>query len=47
MAKISMINRELKRKKIAERYQKKRLALKALISDPSSSDDERWAGVSG
>ena len=42
MAKISMVNRELKRRKIAKRYEKKRLALKAVISDPSSSDDERW-----
>ena len=42
MAKSSMINHELKRKKIAKKYESKRLSLKAIISDPSSSDDERW-----
>jgi small subunit ribosomal protein S14 len=42
MAKTSMINRELKRQKTAKKYAVKRAALKAIISSPTSSDDERW-----
>lgn len=42
MAKISMINRELKRRKTAKKYAAKRSALKAVISDPKASDEERW-----
>jgi len=42
MAKISMINREKKRQRIAKKYAKKRQALKAVISDPDTPDDERF-----
>lgn len=42
MAKTSMVNRELKRKKTVEKYAKKRAALKAIIASPDSSDDDRW-----
>lgn len=42
MAKVSMVNRELKRRKTVEKYAKKRAALKAIISSPESTDDERW-----
>jgi small subunit ribosomal protein S14 len=42
MAKTSMVNRELKRQKTAKKYAVKRAALKAIISNPESSDDDRW-----
>ncbi|MDZ7684111.1 MAG: 30S ribosomal protein S14 [Gammaproteobacteria bacterium] len=42
MAKKSMINRELKREKIARKYAKKRAELKEVIRSPESSDDDRW-----
>lgn len=41
MAKTSMIQRELKRQKLAARYAKKRAELKAIVRDVNSSDDER------
>jgi len=40
MAKKSMINRELKRAKLASKYAAKRAALKAKLKDPSLSDEE-------
>mgnify|MGYP003982365751 FL=1 len=42
MAKTSMVNRELKRQKTVKKYAVKRAALKAIISSPESSDDDRW-----
>lgn len=42
MAKLSMINREKRRVKLATKYAAKRAALKAIIRDVKSSDDERW-----
>lgn len=42
MAKVSMIEREKKRAKIAAKYAKKRAALKAIIADRGAGDDERW-----
>ena len=42
MAKVSMINRELKRQKTVKKYAVKRAALKAIIASPESSDDDRW-----
>ena len=42
MAKVSMINRELKRQKTAAKYAVKRAALKEIIGNPESSDDEVW-----
>jgi small subunit ribosomal protein S14 len=40
MAKKSMINRELKRAKLASKYANKRAELKAKLKDPSLSDEE-------
>lgn len=42
MAKLSMINREKRRVKLATKYAAKRAALKAIIRDVKTSDDERW-----
>jgi small subunit ribosomal protein S14 len=41
MAKKSMIARDVKRAKIVKRFAAKRAALKATISSPQSSDEER------
>lgn len=45
MAKKSMVNRDRKRARIAERYQAKRDALKAVIKSSSSSHEEIDAAV--
>ena len=42
MAKVSMINREKKRAKTVKKYAAKREALKAIINNPETSDDDRW-----
>ena len=42
MAKLSLINRDIKRAKLAEKYAAKRAALKAIIDDVSKSDEERY-----
>lgn len=42
MAKRSMVEREKKRAKLVARYAKKRAALKAVVADSKSSDEERW-----
>ncbi|MFZ5723519.1 MAG: 30S ribosomal protein S14 [Pseudomonadota bacterium] len=42
MAKLSMVNREKRRVKLAVKYAAKRAALKAIVRDPKSSEDERW-----
>jgi small subunit ribosomal protein S14 len=42
MAKTSMIEREKKRVKAANKYAAKRAALKAIIHSKSASDEERW-----
>lgn len=42
MAKISMVEREKKRSKLVSKYAKKRGALKDVIRNPDSSDEERW-----
>ena len=42
MAKRSMIEREKKRSRVRAKYMKKRMALKAIISDRNVSDEERW-----
>ena len=42
MAKMSMINRELKRQRTAAKYASKRTALKEIIRDPQASSDDRW-----
>lgn len=42
MAKTSMVEREKRRRKIRAKYAKKRAALKAVASDRTVSDEERW-----
>lgn len=42
MAKLSMINRDVKRLKTAEKFAPKRAALKAIIEDSSKTDEERY-----
>lgn len=42
MAKMSMKNRELKRQQTVAKYAAKRAALKAIIVNPNSTDEERW-----
>ena len=42
MAKLSLINRDIKRAKLAEKFAAKRAALKAIINDQSKSDEERY-----
>lgn len=45
MAKKSMIARDVKRAKLADKYAAKREELKALIKNVNTSDEERWAAV--
>lgn len=42
MAKVSMVQRELKRARIVAKYAVKRAELKAIIVDLNKSDDEKW-----
>ena len=42
MAKLSLINRDIKRAKLAEKFAPKRAALKAIIDDQSRTDEERY-----
>ncbi|KEQ14005.1 30S ribosomal protein S14 [Endozoicomonas numazuensis] len=42
MAKVSMKQRELKRQRTVAKFAEKRAALKAIISNPNSSEDEQW-----
>jgi small subunit ribosomal protein S14 len=43
MAKTSMVNREIKRVKTAQKFAAKRAVLKAIISNPKSSYEEKAA----
>lgn len=45
MAKVSMRMRELKRAKLVTKYAEKRHELKAIIANPTTSDEERWEAV--
>jgi len=45
MAKNSMKAREVKRAKLVAKYAEKRMALKAVIANPNTSDEDRWAAV--
>ncbi|WP_028110669.1 30S ribosomal protein S14 [Ferrimonas futtsuensis] len=45
MAKVSMKQRELKRAKLVAKYAEKRAALKAIINDVNSTDEQRWEAV--
>ena len=42
MAKVSMIQRELKREKLVSKYAAKRAELKAIVANPNSSEEEVW-----
>ncbi len=42
MAKKSMINRDIKRSKLVEKYATKRLKLKKIIKSANTSDEERF-----
>ena len=42
MAKLSLINREVKRAKLVQKYAPKRAALMAIINDQSKTDEERY-----
>jgi small subunit ribosomal protein S14 len=42
MAKLALINRDEKRRKMVAQYAKKRAALEAIINDESLSDQERY-----
>ncbi|MDB1144857.1 MAG: 30S ribosomal protein S14 [Alcaligenaceae bacterium] len=43
MAKLSLINRDVKRAKLVAKYANKRAELNAIIHDASKSDEERYA----
>ena len=45
MAKQSMIARDVKRAKLADKFYAKREELKKIISSEFASDEERWAAV--
>ena len=42
MAKVSMVERELKREKLVDKYREKRDALRAIMKSPTASDEEKW-----
>jgi small subunit ribosomal protein S14 len=42
MAKLALINRNEKRKKLGAKFAKKRDALQAIIDDPKASDETRY-----
>ncbi len=42
MAKLSLINRNVKRMKLVQKYAAKRAALLEIINDQSKSDEERY-----
>ena len=43
MAKLSLINRDEKRRELVKKYAKKREALLAIINNTKASDDDRFA----
>jgi small subunit ribosomal protein S14 len=43
MSKLSLINRNEKRKMLVIKFSKKRLALQAIIDDPKASEETRYA----
>lgn len=45
MAKTSMVNRDIKRKKLVAKFAAKRAELKAIIVSPTASYEEREAAV--
>jgi small subunit ribosomal protein S14 len=47
MAKTSMVNRDLKRAKLIEKYAAKRAAFKAVVLSPTASYEEKMEAQSG
>lgn len=45
MAKVSAVQKDLKRRKLVKKYASKRAALKAIIMDKSKSVEERFAAT--
>ncbi len=45
MAKKSMIERDLKRRRMAKKFESKRTRLQAIIRDKDQSDEERFTAV--
>ncbi len=45
MAKVSMVEREKRRTKLAERFEKKRAELKRIITDPEADYDEKQSAM--
>lgn len=43
MAKVSMIEREVKRKKLAKSYANRRAKLKAIVASTTATPEEKWA----
>jgi small subunit ribosomal protein S14 len=43
MAKLALINRQLKREKLVAKYAKKRAALQSVIDNAKTSDDDKYA----
>ena len=43
MSKLSVLNRNEKRKKLVIKFSKKRLALQSIIDDPKASEEVRYA----
>jgi small subunit ribosomal protein S14 len=42
VAKLSLINRDIKRANLSKKFAAKRLALKAIVEDSSKSEEERF-----
>jgi small subunit ribosomal protein S14 len=42
MAKVGIVQRELKRQKLVEKYTEKRAQLKSVILSPSATSDQKW-----
>ena len=45
MAKKSLVNRDMKRRKLAKQYEARRQALKAVIRDENASGEEKFKAV--
>ena len=43
MAKLSLINRQLKREKLVRKFAKRRTALQSLLVNPKLSDEDKYA----
>ena len=43
MAKLSLINRDQKRRALVKKFAKKREELEAILSNPKASDETRFA----